>query len=98
MSFWDRLFGRQPASGSVAKDRLQLVLVHDRSELMGLTPELMEQMRDELIAVLSKYVDIDREEMDISVSQGREQSRLVANIPLRPQATGRVALEPPNAE
>lgn len=98
MSFWDRLFGRKSESGKTAKDRLQLVLVHDRSELMGLTPELMDQLRDELIAVLSRYVDIDREEMDISVSQGREQSRLVANIPLRPQASARPALEPRDSE
>ena len=69
MGFWDRLLGRKPSSGQVAKDRLQLVLVHDRSELLGLSPEIMEQMRDELIMVLSKYVEINREEMDISLTQ-----------------------------
>ncbi|MGH2542451.1 MAG: cell division topological specificity factor MinE [Ardenticatenaceae bacterium] len=80
MSFWDLLFGRKPASRKIAKDRLQLVLVHDRS---GLSPELLGQMRDEIIAVLSKYVEIDREEMDIQLTQGRDQNKLVANIPIR---------------
>lgn len=86
MSFWDRLLGRQSSSGKLAKDRLQLVIVHDRSEMMGLSPEVMAQMRDELIAVVSKYVEINQEEMHIQLSEDREQSRLVANIPLRPHA------------
>ncbi len=82
MGFWDTLFGRRPSSSQVAKDRLQLVLVHDRA---GLSPEVMNQMRDELIAVLSKYVEINREEMEITLTQGREQNKLVANIPIRRQ-------------
>jgi cell division topological specificity factor len=81
MGFWDRLLGRKPTSGQVAKDRLQLVLVHDRA---GLSPEVIEQMRDEIIEVLSKYVDIDHQEMEISLSQGRGQSTLIANIPIHP--------------
>lgn len=80
MSFWDRLLGRKPASGRVAKDRLQLVLVHDRS---GLSPEMLNQMRDEIIEVVSKYVEINRDEMDISLTQGRSQNKLIANIPIR---------------
>ncbi|MBA3532394.1 MAG: cell division topological specificity factor MinE [Ardenticatenales bacterium] len=86
MGFWDKLLGRQPSSGKVAKDRLQLVLVHDRS---GLSPEMIEQMRDELIAVLSKYVEINHEEMEISLTQGRGQNKLIANIPIRPPRVGR---------
>ena len=80
MGFLDRLFGSKPPSGKIAKDRLQLVLVHDRA---GLSPELMDQMRDDIISVLSKYVEIDREAMDITLTQGREQNKLVANIPIR---------------
>lgn len=81
MELLDRLFGRKPTSSKVAKDRLQLVLVHDR---FGLSEEIISQMQEEIIAVLSKYVDIDREEMDISLTQGRGQNKLVANIPIRP--------------
>ena len=86
MSFWDRLFGRKPASGKVAKDRLQLVLVHDR---LGLSEETLRRMQEELISVLSKYVDIDRDRMDIQLTKSKEQDKLVANIPIRPQRAPR---------
>lgn len=85
MDFLDRLLGRKPNSGQVAKDRLQLVLVHDRS---GLSPEVVEQMRDEIIAVVSKYVDINREDMEFSLSQTRGQSKLTADIPIRRPRSG----------
>ncbi len=84
MGFLDWVLGRKPTSGQVAKDRLQLVLVHDRA---GISPELMEQMREELIAVVSKYVEINRDEMEISLTKGRDQNKLVANIPIRRHRT-----------
>ena len=86
MSFWDRLLGRKPSSSETAKNRLQLVVVHDR---YGLSDEILHQMQEEIIAVLSKYVDIDREHMDIQLTPGREQNRLVADIPIRPMRTPR---------
>lgn len=81
MGFWNRLFGHRPTSREVAKDRLHLVLVHDR---IGLSEEVLTKIQDEIINALSRYVDIDREQMDISLSQGRGESKLVANIPIRP--------------
>ncbi|HYN88559.1 MAG TPA: cell division topological specificity factor MinE [Ardenticatenaceae bacterium] len=87
MGFIDRLFRREPASGQVAKERLQLVLVHDRA---GVSPELMNAMRDELIAVVQKYVDIDPVGMEFELTQTRESSKLIANIPLRPRGRRRV--------
>jgi cell division topological specificity factor len=80
MGFLDRLLGRERTSREVAKDRLQLVLVHDRA---GLSPEMMDRMREEILVVLSKYVEVDREGMEISLTQGRNQNKLVADIPLR---------------
>lgn len=82
MGFWNRLLGREPTSREIAKDRLQLVLIHDR---LGLSQETISQMQEEIIAVLSRYVDIERDKMDISLTQKRGQNKLVANIPLRPQ-------------
>ena len=55
-------FKKKPASGQVAKDRLQLLLVSDRS---ACSPETMEAIRADIIAVLSKYMDIDQEEINI---------------------------------
>ena len=53
--FIDKLLRRQPASAETAKERLQLVLAHDRSDL---NPELLEQMRREILAVVSRYVEL----------------------------------------
>lgn len=86
MNFWDRLLGRKPSSSETAKNRLQLVVVHDR---YGLSDEILHQMQEEIIAVLSKYVDIDRDHMDIQLTPGREQNRLVADIPIRPMRAPR---------
>lgn len=80
MGFLDRLFGNNTnKSGSIAKERLQLVLLQDRIKL---PPATMEQMQDEIIAVISKYVDIDHDGIDISLTKTARQNRLVANIPV----------------
>ena len=80
MSIFDRLFNRNASkSGNVAKNRLQLVLVHDRSDL---SPGRMDQLKDDLIAVISKYVEIDQAGIDITLTKEENQSRLTAQIPL----------------
>lgn len=79
MNVLNRLFGRKEASGNVAKNRLQFVLVHDR---VNLSPGKMDQLKDELIQVISRYVEIDREHMDISLTREDDQNLLIANIPL----------------
>ncbi len=84
MSGWlDRFLGQKPKSASQAKDRLKLVLIHDR---MDLTPDALEKMKNEMLQVISRYVDIDPEAVRIQMAhEGREQ-RLVADIPLRARA------------
>ena len=80
MNFLQRLTGRgQPASKDVARDRLKLVLIHDRTDV---SPAIMEQMRNEIIDVISKHVDIDREGVEITLHQEANENRLVADIPL----------------
>lgn len=79
MNVFSRLFGRKENSSAVAKNRLQLVLVHDRVDL---TPGKLEQMKDELIQVISKYVEIDQQGIDIALTKNNNQSRLTAQIPL----------------
>ena len=76
----DKLLGRQPASASTARDRLQLVLAHDRSDL---SPEILDQMRREIFEVVAKYVDIDIEEGDVSLETEDRVTALVANLPFR---------------
>jgi cell division topological specificity factor len=79
-SFLDRLFGRsQSGSGSKAKERLQVVLIHDR---FSLPPEKMRELKTEILAVISKYVQIDHESVDISLEQrDRLTSQIRAEIP-----------------
>ncbi len=81
MSIWDRLFGRGTRSGQQAKERLQLVLVHDRSNI---TPAMMDMLKDELITTLERHLAIDRDGVEMHLTQTRRESRLVADIPLKP--------------
>lgn len=81
MADWlDRLLGRQANSAGSAKERLQLVLINDRTSL---TSNDMENLKNELLAVISRYVEIDPLAVRIAMEhQGREQ-RLIADIPLK---------------
>lgn len=82
MSFLNRLLGRPDRqSASAAKERLQLVLVHDRANLSA---GRLEAMKDEMLDVISRYVDIDRNSVHISLTKDRNEQRLVADIPIRP--------------
>jgi len=80
MGFLDGLFKRrEPTSREIAKERLQLVLVHDRIKI---SPALLDQMKDELITVISRYVEIESSGVEVTFTQGRRESRLVADIPV----------------
>ena len=100
--FIQRLLGRQKPSGTMAKERLQLVLAHDRSDL---NPELLEQMRREILEVVQKYVEIDIEEGDVSLETEDRVTALVANLPIKraravqpqAQAAASVAAAPDSA-
>lgn len=72
-------------SGSVAKDRLKLLLVSDRANC---SPEVMDMIKNDIINVISKYMDIDKEGMDIQITQTQSDDgisipALFANIPIK---------------
>jgi len=75
-----RLLGLQPPSASTANQRLRLVLAHDRSDL---NPELLEQMRREILEVVQRYVEIDLEAGDVNLATEDQVTALVANLPIR---------------
>jgi cell division topological specificity factor len=80
-SFFDRLQFGKGKSASLAKDRLQLVLTSDRTEM---TPKELTDLKNELIDVISRHIDIDPTAVVIQMAhEGREQ-RLIADIPLKP--------------
>jgi cell division topological specificity factor len=76
-------FGRETDdadSKNVAKDRLRLVLVHDRSML---PPETLDALRAELVEVVSRYFEVDHATLSMDVQRTRESWALMVNLPLR---------------
>ena len=85
-------FFRKKSSGNIAKDRLKLVLVSDRANC---SPEIMEQIKNDIIHVISKYIEIDLEGLDIKITQTESDEgngsvpALFANIPIKDLKTGK---------
>jgi cell division topological specificity factor len=79
MSLFDRFFGRKHSADN-AKERLQLVLIHDRTDL---TPAELDSLKDDLIETISRHVEIDAQSMRIGVEHDGRSQRLVADIPLK---------------
>ena len=87
MTSWlDKLTGGKPASANQAKERLKLVLIHDRTDL---SEQALNSMKNELLAVISRYIDIDPQAVRINVAQDGREQRLVADIPIRPNTPRR---------
>ncbi len=81
MSGWmDRITGTHTNSANQAKERLKLVLIHDRTDL---TNEDVDHLKTELMNVIRKYIDIDPGEVRILVNHDGREQRLVADVPLR---------------
>jgi cell division topological specificity factor len=72
-------FGRKKSANS-AKERLQLVLIHDRTDI---SPAELDALKDDLIQTISRHVDIDPSSVTINLAQEGRSQRLVADIPLR---------------
>jgi cell division topological specificity factor len=81
MSDWFSKFSGKTKSASEAKERLKLILIHDRTDI---TVTTLDEMKDEILQVISNHVKIDSSKVKITmVHEGREQ-RLIADIPLKP--------------
>jgi len=85
MAFWDNFFKKKSDSASKAVDRIKFVLQSDRT---GLPPETLERIKNDIITVLSKYVDIDTEELDFNITKAPSEDgaltpALCANIPIK---------------
>lgn len=81
-----KLFGRTKTSKDVAKERLKLVLIHDRANV---SPQFLEMVKGEIIKVIQNYMDIDEGALDIQLTRTKSEDgegvvpALVANIPIR---------------
>lgn len=89
MGSWiDQLFSRKPSSAGEAKERLKLVLINDRTDL---TAEDLERMKNDILTVISRYIEIDPSTVRISMNQEGREQRLLADIPLKPTRRRRPA-------
>ena len=83
MDFFRRFSGK-PTPKDVAKDRLKLILIHDRGDLPH---ETLDKIRLEILEVLSKYIEINIDDVEIAVSKSENldgnNPSLVANIPIK---------------
>lgn len=85
MEFLNKFFTKTSKSKDVAKDRLKLVLMGDR----GVSPELLDKIKGEIMAVLRKYMEINDDDLDIKMANTDNEDgtaiipALIANIPIR---------------
>ena len=87
MADWlSRITGRA-SSADAAKERLKLVLIHDRTDI---NPEVVEKLKDDLLRAISHHIEIEPESVKITMMhEGREQ-RLIADIQLKPHERRRL--------
>jgi cell division topological specificity factor len=80
LDFLLRVFGKEGASSkNVAKERLRLVLVHDRADV---SPQMLEDLKEDLIKVISNYMEIDERALEVNLDTSDNTVALVANIPV----------------
>lgn len=80
IEFLGKFFGKENnTSKNVAKERLRLVLVHDRASV---SPQLIEALKNDLIKVISSYMEIDEDALEVNLDSSDNTVALVANIPV----------------
>ncbi len=80
IEFFKQIFQRQPKSASVAAERLRIILAHERR---GVSAPLMEQMKEEIIQVISKFVDVDTQHIEVKFSDNADIELLEVTVPFQ---------------
>jgi cell division topological specificity factor len=80
MDWMERLLGHKTNSARQAEERLRLVLINDRTDL---SPAALEALKNELLEVISRYIEIDPASVRIEMNQEGREQRLLADIPLK---------------
>ena len=74
-----RLFGDK-GSGEIARERMQVVLIHDR---LDLTPNIMDNIKNDILSVLSRYMEIDSDTIQVEVTKEDDCIALVSNVQVK---------------
>lgn len=80
-----KLFKKEENSKNLAKERLKLVLIHDKANV---SPQFLEMVKGEIIKVIKQYMEIDEDSLDIQLTKTKSDAgdrivpALVANIPI----------------
>ena len=77
--FFKKLTGKEGGSRDVAKKRLQFALVYDKLEV---TDEILADLQKDIVEVISRYFEIDRESLQLDIERGSDLSALVFNTPI----------------
>ncbi len=85
MDFLSSLFSKKTSSKDVAKDRLKLVLIHDR---VNCSTQILEMLKNDILKVISNYMEIDDDELDFQITHTSTDNNenipvLYANIPIK---------------
>lgn len=80
LSLLRRFFGGDKQSGHVARKRMQFVLMHDRIDI---TPDILEAVRKDMLAVLSKYMELDGQSLKVDIEQGKDFMALISNVQVK---------------
>lgn len=96
LPLFERLLGKRDDSAkTIAKDRLRAIILLDRADIPA---PILEAMRKDIFAVMSRYVEINESELDVNLEKEDDMVALVANIPIRRlklQKDKKEALPPP---
>jgi len=79
LSILRRLLGNGP-SGNIARKRMQFVLMHDRVDI---TPDMMEAVKNDIIKVLSRYMELDNRSIKVDLQQGKDFMALISNVQVK---------------
>ncbi len=82
MSLFDIIFPKKPATAAIAKERLQIVLAHERAGRDG--PDFLPMLQKDVLAVVAKYVAVDDDKIRVALSKQGRASVLEINVELAP--------------
>jgi cell division topological specificity factor len=83
MGVFDFITGRKkPTPGEMARERLKVVLAHDR---LKVNPELLEQIKTDLLAVISRRLEVDEQHVQVIVAREDRWDKLHADVPIKRQ-------------